>query len=241
MISLAIDTSNQGLALGILADQTILASQLINIKKTHSEQLMPSIDFLVKSAGLTIQDIDRFIVAQGPGSYTGVRIGVTTAKALAFTLQKELVGVSSLASLAANVLPTDQLIVPLFNARRSQVFAGIYQWQAGRLVEKEEDQHQSLDDLLATLKNLNQPATFVGSDVITFEAEIKAGLPQLAHFASATANLPSGISLARLGQDLPPVKDIDNFVPIYLRQTEAETNWLKNHQVTGHETYVEEV
>ncbi|WP_419349001.1 tRNA (adenosine(37)-N6)-threonylcarbamoyltransferase complex dimerization subunit type 1 TsaB, partial [Acinetobacter baumannii] len=76
-----------------------------------------------------MEAIDRFVVAQGPGSYTGLRIAVTTAKSFAWTMGKELVGISSLALLAGNVQETTALIVPLFDARRDNVFAGVYQWQ----------------------------------------------------------------------------------------------------------------
>lgn len=103
MITLGIDTANQTLAVGVLEDETVLGQIQINRKKNHSLTLMPALDQLISDCQLTPEQIDRIAVSSGPGSYTGLRIGVTTAKTLAYTLNKELVGVSSLAVLAAKL------------------------------------------------------------------------------------------------------------------------------------------
>ena len=131
---LAIDTSNQTLSVAICNDQQLIGQYTGTTNKNHSLALMPAIDFIMKENQITPQGIERIVVAQGPGSYTGLRIGVTTAKTLAWTLGVELVGISSLASLAANSLDYQGLIVPLFDARRNNVYTGIYQWQGSQLV-----------------------------------------------------------------------------------------------------------
>ncbi|WP_019724582.1 tRNA (adenosine(37)-N6)-threonylcarbamoyltransferase complex dimerization subunit type 1 TsaB, partial [Enterococcus mundtii] len=118
MITLGIDTANQTLAVGVLEDQTVLGQIQINKKKNHSLTLMPALDQLISDCQLTPEQIDRIAVSSGPGSYTGLRIGVTTAKTLAYALNKELVGVSSLAVLAANCVGIEGIIVPMFDARR---------------------------------------------------------------------------------------------------------------------------
>ncbi|NSS17968.1 tRNA (adenosine(37)-N6)-threonylcarbamoyltransferase complex dimerization subunit type 1 TsaB, partial [Enterococcus faecalis] len=99
---LAIDTSNQTLSIAVCENQKILGSYTATVKRNHSLTLMPAIDYLMSQLNLAPTAIDRFVVAEGPGSYTGLRLGVTTAKTLAYTLKKELVGISSLQTLAAN-------------------------------------------------------------------------------------------------------------------------------------------
>ncbi|WP_203624300.1 MULTISPECIES: tRNA (adenosine(37)-N6)-threonylcarbamoyltransferase complex dimerization subunit type 1 TsaB [unclassified Lacticaseibacillus] len=237
---LAMDTSNQAMSVAVMADGQLLATSTINHKKTHSEQLLPTIDRLVTVSGLTPAELDRVVVADGPGSYTGVRIAVTTAKTLADTLSLELVGVSSLAALAAGAVGTTNLIVPIMDARRQNVFAGVYQWLDGELINVVEDRHLALTQLLEELKLLRQPSTFVGSDVAKFTEPIKATLGASAHFVDALANLPQAGRLALLGARRTPV-DVTTFVPRYLRLTEAETNWLKTHDDKGHAPYVQKV
>lgn len=237
---LALDTSNQAMSVAVMVDGRVLAEMTLNRKKTHSEQLLPTIDHLLQLSALTPEDLDRVVVADGPGSYTGLRIAVTTAKTLADTLQLELVGISSLATLAAGALRTKDLIVPLMDARRQNVFAGMYQWLDGTLINVAADRHVALDQLLAELALLKQPVTFIGGDVAKFRDAIKARLGAQAHFVDAVSALPQAGRLALLGQQATPVPPA-TFVPRYLRLTEAETNWLKTHDDKGHAPYVEKV
>ncbi|MCH4171883.1 MAG: tRNA (adenosine(37)-N6)-threonylcarbamoyltransferase complex dimerization subunit type 1 TsaB [Lactobacillus sp.] len=243
MYELAIDTSNRPLSVAVVDETTVLASFETNQKLTHSETLMPAVDQVLKASGLSINDIDRFAVAMGPGSYTGIRIGVTTAKTLAWTLGKPLVGLSSLRVLASNVTPSPKLLVPLMDARRDNVFAGIYQWALGQdwqLLNVLQDQHLALTQLLAEIKALGQPAIFMGA-VAPFRQQIFAALGQQAEFATPFNDLPHAANLAMLAWQAEPVADIHSFTPNYLRKTEAEVNWLKDHEGEGHGPYVQEV
>ena len=126
MNTLLIDTSNQPMSIALMKDEEVLAAKTTNNKTNHSVQLMPGIQELFTQCDLTKENIDAIIVAQGPGSYTGVRIGVTVAKTLAYALNVRLFGVSSLEALAATTHQTNQLIVPLYDARRDAVYAGVY-------------------------------------------------------------------------------------------------------------------
>ena len=167
---LAFDTSSKALSLAILEDKQVLAETTINIKKNHSITLMPAIDFLMASLDLTPKDLDRIVVAEGPGSYTGLRIAVATAKTLAHTLNIELVGMSSLLAL----VPSQQegLVVPLMDARRNNVYAGFYENAQSVLPEA----HLSFAEVLEQVKDAEQ-VTFVG-EVGVFAEQIQERLPQ---------------------------------------------------------------
>ena len=223
---LAFDTSNQALSLAILEDEHLLAQTTLNIKKNHSITLMPAIDFLMNSLDMKPTDLDRIAVAQGPGSYTGLRIAVATAKTLAHTLKIELVGVPSLLALVPEQV--EGLVIPIMDARRNNVYAGFY--QSGQAVRPEA--HLPLAEVLEMAVAANQSVTFVG-ETATFAEQIKDALPQ----AAIQSTLPDAATIGRLGLDLP-AQSIHDFVPNYLKRVEAEENWLKTHQESS-DSYIQ--
>lgn len=123
---LVLDTSTWALAVAVSCQGTLAGEINSYISKNHAVRLMPAIDYLLASIDLTPRDLDLIAVGSGPGSYTGVRIGVTVAKTLAWTLKLPLLGLSSLQAIAQNQAQFDGLIVPLCDARRGQVYAGVY-------------------------------------------------------------------------------------------------------------------
>lgn len=193
---------------------------------------MPAIDFLMSSVDPKPQDLDRIVVAQGPGSYTGLRVAVATAKMLAYSLSIDLVGVSSLYALASQVSSRypDALVIPLIDARRQNAYVGCYQDKQAI----KEDSHRPLDALLSELSS-EKDLIFVG-EVAAFEELITEKLPQ----ARIQATLPSAFELGLLGQTLPR-ETVSAFVPNYLKRVEAEENWLKTHQETSPEDYIKRV
>ena len=226
---LAFDTSSKALSVAILDGENLLADVTINIKKNHSITLMPAIDFLMTSVDLQPSDLDRIVVAQGPGSYTGLRVAVATAKTLAYTLNIELVGVSSLYALAA-AADFDGLVVPIMDARRNNVYAGFY--KNGQPVKT--DQHMSFTAVLEAVK-AEAKVIFVG-EVANFSNQIAESLPQ----AKVLSVLPSAYAIGKRGQELQPV-DVDSFVPSYLKRVEAEENWLKTHIENPSANYVNRI
>ncbi|QIL46392.1 tRNA (adenosine(37)-N6)-threonylcarbamoyltransferase complex dimerization subunit type 1 TsaB [Vagococcus coleopterorum] len=238
---LGIDTSNQGLGVALVEDGVVIGNHLGEKSKNHSVSLMPAINQEMKKAGWKPTDLNRIVVASGPGSYTGLRIGVTTAKTLAWTLGIELVSVSSLAAIAANSRDYGGLIIPLFDARRQNIYTGAYQWQSGELVSVIADKHTSLMDWLAELQATGtKELRFVGEDVINFSEAIKTIIPTAECCEEQVLNQVDASSLALLGEDAEPIKDIHGFTPNYLKRVEAEENWLKENQDTV-QTYVEKV
>lgn len=235
---LAIDTSNIPLSVAVLDGNNLLGQTTINVGRKHSVALMPIVADLLKRSRLEAEDIDRFVVAQGPGSYTGLRIGVTTAKTFASTLNKELVGVSSLKLLAANYpSTTERILVPVFDARRGNVFAAAYQYQAGKQTEFLPDQHISFADLCAALKEKDAKVIFVGADAAHFADDLKdSGLDYM--ISEAKYNYPQAFVLGLLGAEGKPA-EIDSFVPNYHRLTQAEIQWHQSHPEKEHRPYVE--
>ena len=222
----AFDTSSKALTLAILEDETLLAQMTLNIKKNHSITLMPAIDFLMNSLDMKPTDLDRIVVAQGPGSYTGLRMAVATAKTLAHTLKIELVGVSSLLALVPEQV--EGLVIPVMDARRNNVYAGFY--QSGQSVRPEA--HLPLAEVLEMAGAANQSVTFVG-ETTAFVEQIEAALPQ----AAIQPTLPDAAAVGRLGLDLP-AQSIHDFVPNYLKRVEAEENWLKTHHESS-DSYIQ--
>ena len=222
----AFDTSSKALTLAILEDETLLAQMTLNIKKNHSITLMPAIDFLMNSLDMKPTDLDRIAVAQGPGSYTGLRMAVATAKTLAHTLKIELIGVSSLLALVPEQV--EGLVIPVMDARRNNVYAGFY--QSDQAVRPEA--HLPLAEVLEIAGAANQSVTFVG-ETAAFAEQIEEALPQ----AAIQPTLPDAGAIGRLGLDLP-AQSIHDFVPNYLKRVEAEENWLKNHQESS-DSYIQ--
>ncbi|MDI7743607.1 tRNA (adenosine(37)-N6)-threonylcarbamoyltransferase complex dimerization subunit type 1 TsaB [Lysinibacillus fusiformis] len=230
MIWLGIETSNSPLSIAIVKDGQVVGEVVQNEKLTHSVTVMPTIEELFQKAMLKPADIDAIAVSEGPGSYTGLRIGVTVAKTLAWTLKTPLVGVSSLQVLAANGKDFDGVICSLFDARRQNVYAAVY--QGSTLKPIIEDQHNSIAILLEQLQELNKPVLFVGQDVENFKEKIIDLLGDQASFAQDDLVLPKGSKLIELAQQqpLPSIEEVHSFVPQYHRITEAEANWIKDQK-----------
>jgi len=217
---LAFDTSSKALSVALLEEENRLAELTLTIKKNHSITLMPTIEFLMASIDWKPTDLDRIVVAEGPGSYTGLRIAVATAKTLAQTLKIDLVGVSSLLALVPEEI--EGLAIPVMDARRNHVYAGFY--QEDQLVYPES--HLSFEAVLKRAKGAEK-VTFLG-EVEAFREQIQEALPN----AQMVETLPDAVRIGRLGLTKEAVS-VHGFVPNYLKRVEAEENWLKDHQESG--------
>ena len=217
---LAFDTSSKALSVALLEEENLLAELTLTIKKNHSITLMPTIEFLMASIDWKPTDLDRIVVAEGPGSYTGLRIAVATAKTLAQTLKIDLVGVSSLLALVPEEI--EGLAIPVMDARRNHVYAGFY--QEDQLVYPEG--HLSFEAVLERVKGAEK-VTFLG-EVEAFREQIQEALPN----AQMVETLPDAVRIGRLGLTKEAVS-VHGFVPNYLKRVEAEENWLKDHQESG--------
>lgn len=227
MTILAIDTSNYPLGVALIEENQVLGEYITNLKKNHSVRIMPAIQTLMKDCERVPAQLSKIVVAIGPGSYTGVRIGVTIAKTLAWSLKIPLVGVSSIEIMAAGAgRYFEGYISPLIDARRGQVYTGLYEYQSGKLTTVKEDRLVLSVDWATTLKEVNKPILFVGNDLPLHQAVIEETLSTQAVFAAITEHNPRPSELALLGKDKQG-EDIHSFVPNYIRLAEAEAKWLE--------------
>lgn len=224
MIYLGIDTSNSPLALALIEDGKVLIEETSNLKINHSLTAMPAIEEMMKKAKVTPADLTHIAVAEGPGSYTGVRIGMTIAKTLAWSLKIPLHPVSSLKVLAANAQGFDGLVCPLMDARRGTAFIGLYEGRS--LTPVLADQHNDVKEFLLKAKEFNRPVLFTGIDVTLHEALITEVFGEEAHFSGIQNRLPRASNLILLAQDSPE-SNVHHTVPEYRRITEAEANYNK--------------
>ncbi|HYK71744.1 MAG TPA: tRNA (adenosine(37)-N6)-threonylcarbamoyltransferase complex dimerization subunit type 1 TsaB [Pseudoneobacillus sp.] len=231
MSILAIDTSNYTLGVALLEEDKVTGEYITNVKVNHSVRAMPAIQTLMKDCGVEPNQLTKIVVAKGPGSYTGVRIGVTIAKTLAWSLNIPIVGVSSLEVLAAHTGRYFKgLVAPLFDARRGQIYTGLYQYQNGMLETVIEDQNLLTVDWVEKLKSLNQPVLFVGNDLPIHREVIVSELKEQAFFADITEHNPRPAELGLLGRDRQG-EDIHSFVPNYIRLVEAEVKWMEANSI----------
>ena len=222
---LGIDTSTPIGSVALIDDDNLVAEHTLNIVQAHSSRLMPAIDTVLKWGDLTAEDLDGCAVGIGPGSFTGVRIGVATIKSLCYALDKPIVGVSTLEAVAYNLRWTNGVICPLFDARRSEVYGSIFEggaeWQ--RLSE---DLCLPIDGFLDRLgettaqRRVSTTFNFVGDGLLTYGDAVRERLGERYLFADAIFNVPRGATIAHLGRQRLQNDDIDDYwtlVPNYVR------------------------
>ena len=175
---LALETSAKAVSAAVSENGRILASGYQDTGLTHSRTLMPIVEHILKNTDLKLSDMDAIAVAVGPGSFTGIRIGVSAAKGLAFSVDKPAVGVSTLAAMARNVAFSDGLIVCAMDARRSQVYNANFSAENGILTRLTPDWAVSLDELAEEIRNDPRPITLVGDGAhLAYARFTEQGIP----------------------------------------------------------------
>lgn len=224
---LAIDTSNYPLGVAVIDGDKVVAEYITNVKRNHSIRIMPAIESAMKEAEMKPADLNKIVVAEGPGSYTGVRIGVTIAKTLAWTLGIPLSGVSSLEVLAMAGRYFQGYIAPIFDARRGQVYTGLYKFENGQLTVVEPDQLTMISDWAEKLVGLREKTLFIGNDVSLHLDTISGIMGEKAIISAPAERNPRPSELALLGKCKPDA-NAHSFVPNYIRLAEAEAKWLES-------------
>lgn len=222
---LAIDSCTNVATAAVLSDGALIAEFVTNNKITHSVKLLPQIEFMLENAEVSFSDIDVYAVTVGPGSFTGERIGVATAKALAHAFGKPTVGVSALTAMAYNLPFTDFEICPIMDARREQVYTATYIHKGGSLSVLKKDRAISLDELLG---ECSKDVVFLGDGVVPFRDKIVSVLGNKAHFAPEHLLHLRGGSVARCAFDEYKKGNVctyEELVPRYLRLSQAEREY----------------
>lgn len=197
----------------------------MDVKVVHAERLMPSIEWLLKASGIQINDIDAYAVSIGPGSFTGLRIGLSTAKGFSYATGKPVVPVPTLDAFARTLPFCSYIICPMLDARKNQVYAAFYKWNNGVCNKIMSETAISPAELL---NKLSEPAVFMGDGVKIYGKLISDTLQDKAVFAPASRMSPSAstvgeIALENLKQGI--VTDPVSLVPLYIRRSEAEVHW----------------
>lgn len=219
---LAIETATALGGVAIMDDELLVAESRVNVKATHSERLLTEVDHALLSARLTIGDIDVFALSIGPGSFTGLRVGLSTVKGLLYATGKRVVTVPTLEALARNITFTALPLCPLLDARKREVYAGLFRWQEGALVRIISEQAIALETLLAKLA---EPVVFLGEGALLYRRTIEEGMGERALFAEPRDMVPSPASVAALGMERARAGAFEDpllLTPLYLRKSEAE-------------------
>lgn len=218
---LAVDTSSAVASAALVEDDKLICECVLNNKLTHSQTIMPMIDDVFRKSELKPGDIDVFAAAYGPGSFTGLRIGVTTVKGLAHAAGKPTVGVNTLEALAYNLPFCEYIISPIMDARREQVYNAFYRAENGTVKEITAPRAVALSECLEELKELNEKVVFLGDGVPVFREKIREVLGENALFAPQVANAQRASAVAEAAKNKSAVR-YSELVPVYLRQSQAE-------------------
>lgn len=230
---LAIDSSANVASVALTDNDKLAGEYSINHKKTHSQKLMPMLKQLLSDCETSLSQIDLFAVAAGPGSFTGLRIGVATAKALAHAMDKPVAGVSTLEAMAYHLPYYPKLIAPIMDARRDQVYTGVYQWTGERLATILEPVAIAVQQLCDFIALRECDTVFLGDGVPVHWELIGDRLGVRALFAPVNANMQKASCIAavarRMAQD-GKVCSYDQLLPIYLRKSQAEREYDQKYQ-----------
>ena len=216
---LSIDTSSNICGVAVLEDEKLLKEVSQNNGLTHSETLMPIIKNTLSEINLTLNDIDLIVCDKGPGSFTGIRIGVATSKAFADSLNKTQIGISSLEALAYNV-KQNGVICSLIDAKNNNVYVGVFENLDGNFVLRRNYSTENIHDLLNEFENCEYSITFVGDGAVNYKELIISALPNNSFFTDN--NFLSSYNLGLAGLNHYKRNDFPDVMPIYLRKPQAE-------------------
>jgi tRNA threonylcarbamoyladenosine biosynthesis protein TsaB len=233
---LALDTSSIVATCAVLDENKLLAEYILSHKMTHSQKLMPIVQEVLNSCQLKPKDIDVFAVAKGPGSFTGLRIGIATAKGLAHAADKPVVGIPTLEALAFNMPFCEGIVVPIMDARRNRVYTGIYKWELGNFYRIKEDMAVELWELINILKERSERIVFNGDGTLVYKEKLVEALGDRVMFSPASTNMARASSVAQLALIRAKAGKLESYfdlVPDYLRKSQAEREYEERIKENG--------
>ena len=219
---LAVETSTLMGSIAVVDGNRILCELTLHVEETHSSQLMPAIDHVLKTVGLAPGELDGFAIALGPGSFTGLRIGMSTVKGLATATSKPVVGVPTLEAMAWGFPFCPHLICPLIDARMKEVYAAWFSSKEGTVVRRSEDLVLPPSVLL---EEVAEETLFFGSGAQRYREEITEMMGDLARFASpeimgARASIVGMLAAEKMNRN--EISDTDSLEPLYIRESQAQ-------------------
>jgi len=229
---LAVDTATKSCSVAIVSNNKLLAEETLVSNQTHSKHLMDMINKVIGLSGLTVSDLDGFAVTRGPGSFTGLRIGISSIKGLAAASGKPVVSVSSLEALARQCCFSSYLICPLIDAHRGEVYCSRYRFFRSGLEDgilRRETKEQVLPPGKA-VADINEPCLLVGNGALIYIESIIEKLGAIAHFATPGQNTIWASTVADLSMyrfERNDTDDISSLVPYYIRKSDAELSFVK--------------
>ena len=222
---LGLDSSGIVASVAIVEDDVLIAEYTVNYKKTHSQTLLPMLDEIAKMTELDLNSIDAIAVAAGPGSFTGLRIGSATAKGLGLALKKPLIAIPTVEGLAYNLYDISGLICPIMDARRKQVYTGIYRFTDHQLKVVEDQMAVPMETVIEKLNQYGEAVTFLGDGVPVFHELIAEKMTVPYSFAPVHVNKQRAAAVAALGEIYyrqGKTETAMEHVPDYLRVSQAE-------------------
>jgi tRNA threonylcarbamoyladenosine biosynthesis protein TsaB len=227
MLVMGIDTSTMQGGVALVSGQGVICEYTLNIKATYSERLLPLIDRSLQDAGLTLGQVEGLAVAAGPGSFTGLRIGLSTAKGLAVAGDQPLVGVSTLEAMAWTLPFCAYPICPILDARKGEIYYALFCHDGNRLIRLTDDAAVAPDGLLS---RIHEPTVFLGEGLASYEGLLRSQLKESALFPPLAGRGGRAAAVAELGRRrlLHGYRDdLTQLAPYYLRPSEAELKRLK--------------
>lgn len=227
---LAIDSSGLVASAALIEDDNMVAEYTINYKKTHSQTLLPMIDEIVKMTDTDLNSIDAIAIAGGPGSFTGLRIGSATAKGLGLALDKPLIHIPTVDGLAFNLFGTDKVICPIMDAKRNQVYTGLYEFLNTQFHVMEEQMAVSIDEIIHKINAIGRSVIFVGDGICVYEEQIQSLIKVDYSFAPAHLNKQRAAAVGTLAKryfEEGKIETATEHKPEYLRLSQAERERLE--------------
>jgi tRNA threonylcarbamoyladenosine biosynthesis protein TsaB len=230
MLILASDSSTKTASVALLRDSAIVAESFINIGRNHGETFLPEIVNLLSMGNTRLDEIDLFVVTIGPGSFTGLRIGLSTVKGLAFATGRSVVGVSTLETLASNLSNSLIAICPMLDARKGEVYTALYRPEEADFPK--EIVSEGVTDPGEFLKGVDEDVIFIGDGALSYTDIIRKKLPGKSHFALSPLNYIRASSAGLIGLKKfrdGDILDLLTFTPRYLRVSEAEAKGKRSY------------
>ncbi|MGI6485535.1 MAG: tRNA (adenosine(37)-N6)-threonylcarbamoyltransferase complex dimerization subunit type 1 TsaB [Tepidanaerobacteraceae bacterium] len=236
MYILGIDTSSIVATTALITEEKLLCEYIVNNEKNHSEKLMGVIDQVVVDSGIDINMVDAIAVAKGPGSFTGIRIGMACAQGIAHALKKPVIGVNTLDGLANNLMYSTSLLCPVVDAQRGDVYSSLFKWENGIMVRLWDYKMIRAEELVNTLLGLDEQIIIMGDGSYLIKEHIRNSAKSNITISHSAFLMPRASSIAEVGLREFQTGRFDScfsIKPFYIRKSNAEEKWEEGHGSKG--------